>query len=946
MVKLKNYLWLFLVFVLFSCGIVLLSTSTRSIYDEEYISNAAHYVIKGYVVAGQGEVSVVVNGGNISNWRGTATPTNGGFSGSLDPSGGWFGSDTVTTEYSTTAYTGYHLSSLSVEGDSSVTGASGSFDVTIGRFMGSGNVSRTINVRFAANLYYINYSNLQDGTADPEYWPTSATYDTTFRVGDPTRTGYTFAGWSCSGLNSTTAYYGSNENEMVQWGDTRLVNMSGDYTLFRNLRPENNESVTLHAQWLPNIYLISLDRAGGSGGPDEVFLQYSTSWCSDASAENKISRIEIPTLKGYAFQGYFTEEGGKGTKIIDGDGVFTEADNRHLRYFADNDTLYAHWTPIDYNISYNLDNGSYGQYHPTTATFDSFVQISNPTRTGYFFIGWIASNLDTTTAEHGADSSTSSVWDNGNTRVMSQYFNNLQSSEGATVTLIAQWSPKTYNLTYNLNSGNWGTSTAPPGSVDFDELLTIPIPVRTGYDFDGWTASNLSSTASYGSTPTTVTNRWVSGSTRVISMYFMNLQSEDGATVGLTANWQGYPYTVVFDGNGATSGEMEEQSFIYDEAQYLLNNNFERIGYTFLGWSTNPEATVPTYEDEASVLNLTTTKNDRVVLYAIWEANDYQLTFNPTGGRVNPTTITVTYDSPYGKNNHNSLPIPTRTGYIFKGWYTSQTSTTEKVASDIYTTPDNSTLYAQWQDTWTTDGNYTTTGLELDSSGYYLINSPSDLARIAYLINDTTRSDVLTMKFKLTTNLDMSEHIWNPIGTQTRAFEGEFNGAGYIVKGLTTYYNSNIASTYNYIGLFGHTNNATIENVYVQGSISGGSNVGGIIGYANGSTTLIGSAFLGNITSQGVNRGALIGGGSNSSRIIDCTVFSASSSNSIEVEGGSTTVISCVYIINGIKGYTGTDFSNYVYLSGMLAPVPSTLSWLAQGGEPATIELIQEWANS
>ena len=945
MVKLKNYLWLFLVFVLLSCGIVLLSASTERIFDERYISNAAGLDLYGSVEEGKGTLNITVNGGSINNWNKSATPGNPIDAG-LVPSGSLVASAvTLTITFNAVPDIGYHFNYIAISGETEQVSASGSTTVTV---VSSGMwsnlfpaISRNINAYFLPNTYNIGY-NLQGGTASSENMPTSATFDTSFTVDDPSKTGYTFAGWTSSNINTGTAQYGINDDSMNQWNNgSNLVNISETYTCFRNLVSDGE--VTLDAQWLPNIYLISLDRAGGSGGPDEVFLQYNTAWYLDASAETRVTSIEIPTLKGYAFQGYYTEEGGNGTQIIEANGDIVDG---RLTYIADNDILYAHWTPIDYNISYNLDNGSYGQYHPTTATFDSFVQISNPTRTGYFFIGWIASNLDTTTAEHGTDSSTSSVWDNGNTRVMSQYFNNLQSSEGATVTLIAQWSPKTYNLTYNLNNGNWGTSTAPPESIDFDELLTIPIPVRIGYDFDGWTAGNLSSTARYGSTPTTVTTLWEDGLERVTSIYFMNLQSEDGETVELTANWAGYPYTVVFDGNGATSGEMEEQQFIYGEAQYLINNNFERIGYTFLGWSTNPEATVPTYEDEASVLNLTTTKNDRVVLYAIWEANDYQLTFNPTGGRVNPTTITVTYDSPYGKNNHNSLPIPTRTGYIFKGWYTSQTSTTEKVASDIYTTPDNSTLYAQWQDTWTTDGNYTTTGLELDSSGYYLINSPSDLARIAYLINDTTRSDVLTMKFKLTTNLDMSEHIWNPIGTQTRAFEGEFNGAGYIVKGLTTYYNSNIASTYNYIGLFGHTNNATIENVYVQGSISGGSNVGGIIGYANGSTTLIGSAFLGNITSQGVNRGALIGGGSNSSRIIDCTVFSASSSNSIEVEGGSTTVISCVYIINGIKGYTGTDFSNYVYLSGMLAPVPSTLSWLAQGGEPATIELIQEWANS
>ena len=422
------------------------------------------------------------------------------------------------------------------------------------------------------------------------------------------------------------------------------------------------------------------------------------------------------------------------------------------------------------------------------------------------------------------------------------------------------------------------------------------------------------------------------------------MQSEDDEIVTLTAQWTGYPYTVVFDGNGATSGSMSNQDFVYGTYQNLRSNTYSRTGYSFLGWSTDPNAQSATYTNGQSVSNLTATRNGTVTLYAVWDANEYTLTFNPNGGSVSPSTITVTYDSTYGAHNNGALPVPTRAGYIFKGWYTSTTSTTQILASHTYTTAGNSTLYAQWQETWTAEGNYST-GLT-SSGGYYLVSSAADLARVAYLINDTTRTDVLTMDFRLTTNVDMSAHTWNPIGTSSRAYAGTFDGNGYTITGLTTYYNSNISSVYNYVGLFGYTNNATIENVYVQGSITGGSNVGGIIGYANGSTTLSNSAFSGSISCSATSRGALIGGGSSSSRIVDCTVFSATSSNSLTIEGGSTVVTSCVYIINGTKGYIGSDFSNYVFVSGMLAPIPKGLSWLAQGGTAASLSTIQTWANS
>jgi len=46
-----------------------------------------------------------------------------------------------------------------------------------------------------------------------------------------------------------------------------------------------------------------------------------------------------------------------------------------------------------YNLSYVLNNGTHGTYHPTSGTYDTALQISNPTRTGYTFTGWTARSL-------------------------------------------------------------------------------------------------------------------------------------------------------------------------------------------------------------------------------------------------------------------------------------------------------------------------------------------------------------------------------------------------------------------------------------------------------------------------------------------------------------------------------------------------------------------------
>ena len=76
-------------------------------------------------------------------------------------------------------------------------------------------------------------------------------------------------------------------------------------------------------------------------------------------------------------------------------------------------------------------------------------------------------------------------------------------------------------------------------------------------------------------------------------------------------------YTVAFDGNGSTSGSMDAQNMIYDEAADLTTNAFGKTGYNFAGWSTTKNGNCK-YPDKASVKNLTAENGGRVTLYAIW----------------------------------------------------------------------------------------------------------------------------------------------------------------------------------------------------------------------------------------------------------------------------------------------------------------------------------------
>ena len=102
-----------------------------------------------------------------------------------------------------------------------------------------------------------------------------------------------------------------------------------------------------------------------------------------------------------------------------------------------------------------------------------------------------------------------------------------------------------------------------------------------------------------------------------------------------------YPYTVAFDANGGT-GTMANQAFMYNVAQSLTTVSFTHPQLTFDGWATSPDGPKE-YEDEESVINLTTTAGATVTLHTIWKSP--LVTLTPESGNVklyNNATLTGT----------------------------------------------------------------------------------------------------------------------------------------------------------------------------------------------------------------------------------------------------------------------------------------------------------------
>lgn len=367
-------------------------------------------------------------------------------------------------------------------------------------------------------------------------------------------------------------------------------------------------------------YRVDFDACGGTVNQSPFTVRYR-----DVYPEMKDA-----TRTGYTFNGWFTESEG-GVQINEGDSVTEE--------LAHNQTLYAHWTPITYTVSFNANGGSVKPTSKNVTYANSYGTLPTPTRTGYTFDGWY------TSASGGSTITSSAIF--------------MATSD---LTLYAHWTPLTYTVSFNANGGLVEEPTSK--EVTYDASYgTLPTPTRIGYSFDGWYTDIEEGSKVTSSTKFTATSNQT-----------------------LYAYWTPISYTVSFNANGG-SGAMDNQTFTYDLTQALTANAFSRTGYTFAGWAKSSSGSVA-YQDQVSVKNLQSTSGT-YYLYAIWTPIEYTVSFSANGGTVELNSKSVTYDSTYG-----DLPVPTRTGYAFEGWYNAENvriypTTSVRITAD-------QTLYAHW----------------------------------------------------------------------------------------------------------------------------------------------------------------------------------------------------------------------------------------------------------
>ena len=225
-----------------------------------------------------------------------------------------------------------------------------------------------------------------------------------------------------------------------------------------------------------------------------------------------------------------------------------------------------------------------------------------------------------------------------------------------------------YIVSYDPNGG----VNAPfdRGEYAAGENVTVgDAPTREGYTFTGWSD---------------VTTIYQPGNT-------FRMGSGD---VTLTARWTANGYSIVYNANGGEGG-MGTSALTYDQPHTIAECTYHKTGYRFTGWALSPDG-LPYYLGGETVRNLTAEADGEITLYAIWTPKEYTVTLDAMDGTPAKSYVKATYDA-----EMPAIALPTRTGYIFGGYYDAMTEGTcyydnTGASMSRWNKDADATLYARW----------------------------------------------------------------------------------------------------------------------------------------------------------------------------------------------------------------------------------------------------------
>lgn len=529
----------------------------------------------------------------------------------------------------------------------------------------------------------------------------------------PAKEGYTFVGWRTEDAKLQTANWSNDDEDYLDCKNNYGGDVAKWFKASREGKAQNDFATNYYL--VPNSYYLNdevihfqyyyVDYAG-----DDVSLGKDTKFIAcyeeilkvtlKTSSDKGISRVYIDgnvntrSLKVYPNTNHtINAELNKGYKFAgwyNGNTLYSYSMSKQITMGDKDLLLVAKSNPINYKIAYNLDGGTYGKSHPTSADYDTMVTIDNPSKSGYIFAGWTITGYDSTTSGHNA-----ATWSGEK----GTSYKNLTATDGATVTFTATWekeAPKTANLQTTGDVGIKTTSHPDKTIVNIASNVQVSAVLNTGYVFKGWYNGNVK----------------VSDD---LSFIYTMPNKDTVLTAKTEIKW----YTMTFDPNGGIlknpgnnlynaewkNGNTVSVGWNISDFCYMNGDIPTRRGYRFTGWYLGSESVYNKYGIAIKNSSLYSYDTDyhwrydgNVTVKAGWDAINYKISYKVVTGAGNIPSQTVHYGDSFTLADGNAF---TYTGHTFSHWYVRRSSDKKVFCYDgNWHTTDGSDLYGSDVSNW------------------------------------------------------------------------------------------------------------------------------------------------------------------------------------------------------------------------------------------------------
>ncbi|MBQ6476826.1 MAG: InlB B-repeat-containing protein [Bacilli bacterium] len=487
----------------------------------------------------------------------------------------------------------------------------------------------TIYAKWSPITYNISYT-LNGGTQGSSH-PISATYGSIVNIDNPTRDGYTFAGWTATGdLSTNAAMRGSSNSHasMYSWDFTTKATQA----YFKNLSTTASGSVTMTANWTAKTYTVNY-YLGKADGTSPTKLGSSTctfgSNCTLTTFANlngvfpyssaaHSADSTIPNY-GWGIYGWSTSQTGTTRTYTNGQTTVNPST------YAATVNLYALGSK---NYYFNGGNAPTGRISTATqiwnpyntgATYLTSISVPNTVSiSGWTFIGYEGSNNATNNTVCIASSNANTTYkpaysDCGTGTLRSKYQRTLTVSYNGNSNTGGSTSNSTLTQYYNSGYGNAAGDTNTGSTLGAHSIsLRANGFTRTGYTFSKWAEGSASGTQYAAGAAYTALGASITGATVSKTMY---------------AIWTGNVYKVRFYGSGAhhdsDSNTIAKYSGLYNNGSAYSSSasNWKDMGpnsknATISGgsWGSASSTYYRSFNGSSAYVNTTSTTTGRTMV--------------------------------------------------------------------------------------------------------------------------------------------------------------------------------------------------------------------------------------------------------------------------------------------------------------------------------------------